>query len=292
LEKRDYVDLFPTVNLGYEISENQSITLGYNRRISRPRSRFVNPFPSRSSATNLFQGNPNINPSYSNAFDIGYLNQMGKVTLNSSVYYQRETDAFTFISEDTGTTTIVGGEEVPVIRRTPINLATNDRYGFEFNVSFRQSKKWNVNGNINLFQSVTKGDYNGVTYDADNFSWFARINNKYTLPGQIDWQTRLNYRGPSEDAQNKRKGMFSCDLAFSKDFFDGNASVALNVSDVFNTRKRIMDSTTSSFESHSEFQWRKRSVNLSLTYRFNQKKRDDRQRNGDQNGGGDMDFEG
>lgn len=292
LEKRDYVDLFPTVNLGYEISESQSITLGYNRRISRPRSRFVNPFPSRSSATNLFQGNPDINPSYSNAFDIGYLNQMGKVTLNSSVYYQRETDAFTFISEDTGTTTIIGGEEIPVIRRTPINLATNDRYGFEFNVSFRQSKKWNVNGNINLFKSITKGDYNGVTYDADNFSWFARINNKYTLPGQIDWQTRLNYRGPSEDAQNKRKGMFSCDLAFSKDFFGGDASVALNVSDVFNTRKRIMDSTTDTFDSHSEFQWRKRSVNLSLTYRFNQQKKDDRQRNGDQNGGGDMEFEG
>src|SRR5690606_9831296 len=67
-ERKNYTGLFPTVNLGYEISENQSITLGYNRRISRPRSRFINPFPSRSSATNLFQGNPDINPSYSNAF--------------------------------------------------------------------------------------------------------------------------------------------------------------------------------------------------------------------------------
>lgn len=290
LERKNYADLFPTVNLGYEISENQSITLGYNRRISRPRSRFINPFPSRSSASNLFQGNPDIDPSYSNAFDLGYLNQMGKLTLNSSVYYQRETDAFTFISEDTGTTTIIGGEEVPVIRRTPINLATNDRYGFEFNVNYRPSKIWNINGNINLFQSITKGDYNGVNYDADNFSWSARLNNKYTLPGQIDWQTRLNYRGPSEDAQNKRKGMFSCDLAFSKDFFKGNASVALNVNDVFNTRKFMGESTTETFQSESEYQRRMRSVNLSLTYRFNQKKKDDRQRGGE--GGGDFDFEG
>src|SRR5690606_40032862 len=89
-ERKNYTGLFPTVNLGYEISENQSITLGYNRRISRPRSRFINPFPSRSSATNLFQGNPDINPSYSNAFDIGYLNRFGKLTLNSSLYYERQ----------------------------------------------------------------------------------------------------------------------------------------------------------------------------------------------------------
>ena len=293
LERKNYVNLFPTVNLGYEISENQSITLGYNRRISRPRSRFINPFPSRSSATNLFQGNPDLDPSYSDAFDLGYLNQMGKLTLNSSVYYQRETDVFTFITEDTGMTVIIGGEEVPVIRRTPINLATNNRYGFEFNVSYRPMKKWNINGNINLFQSVLRGDYNDVNYDAENFTWFARINNKFMLPGEIDWQTRLNYRGPREDAQNKTKGVFSCDLAFSKDFFKGNASVALNVSDVFNSRRRITESTTDTFESRSEFQWRKRSINLSFTYRFNQQnKRNDRNRGGREGGTDDFDFEG
>jgi len=31
--------------------------------------------------------------------------------------------------------------------------------------------------------------------------------NKYTLPAKIDWQTTLSYRGPSENAQNKYKGI-------------------------------------------------------------------------------------
>jgi len=291
-ERKTYLGLFPTVNLGYEFSDKQSLTFGYNRRISRPRSRFINPFPSRSSATNLFQGNPDINPSYSNKVDLGYLNRFGKIVLNSSIYYEHATDVFTFISEDTGTTAIVGGTEVPVIRRTPINLATNDRFGFEFTVTYRPTKKWNLNGNFNLFQSNTKGDYDGSNYDAENLSWFARINNKYTLPGKIDWQTRIFYMGPSEDAQNIRKGMFSTDLAFSKDFFGESASLAFNISDLFNSRKRQMESTTPSFFSDSEFQWRQRSFNLSFTYRFNQKKKQNGER-GNQNGGGmDMDFEG
>lgn len=281
LERKNYLSFFPTVNLGYEISENQSITLGYNRRIRRPRSRFINPFPSRSSITNVFQGNPDINPSFSNGIDLGYLNRFGKLTLNTSVYFQRATDVFNFISEDTGQTTILNGEEVPIIRRTPINLARNDRFGFEFTLTYNPSRKWRVNGNFNLFQSYNRGEFNGVNFDADNLSWFVRINNKVTLPGDIDWQTRLFYRGPNEDAQNIRKGLFSANLAFSKDLFKDKASIAFNVSDVFNSRKRQSESFTDTFRSEGEFQWRERSFNLSFTYRFNQKKK--RQGNGGQN---------
>nr|WP_321225827.1 TonB-dependent receptor [uncultured Psychroserpens sp.] len=292
LQRKNYTGLFPTVNFGYEISEKQSLTLGYNRRIRRPRSRYINPFPSRSSATNIFQGNPDLDPSYSNSFDFGYLNRFGKMTLNSSIYYQRATDVFTFVSLDTGETTIVGGTEVPIIRRSPINLATNDRYGFEFTLTYRPSKKWNLNGNLNLFKSVTEGIYEGTDFGADNFSWFARINNKYTLPGNIDWQTRLFYRGASEDAQSTQEGILSTDLAFSKDLWDSKASIALNVSDVFNSRKRQSTTTTDTFINESEFQWRQRSFNVTFTYRFNQQKKRQRDGRGNSAGGDDFDFEG
>ncbi len=293
--RKNYTNLFPTINLGYEISKKQSITLGYNRRLRRPRSRFINPFPSRSSATNLFQGNPDLDPSYSNAFDLGYLNKIGKLTLNSSIYYNRSTQIFTFISEDTGDTVLIGGNEtspgteVPVIRRTPINLTSSDRYGFEFTLTYNPSRKWRLNGNFNAFQNSVRGDNNGENLDAENFSWFARVNNKVTLPAKIDWQTSIFYRGPSENAQTKNDGIFSMTLAFSKDLFKEKASITFNISDVFNTRKRMSTSTTSTFISDSEFQWRERSFNLSFTYRFNQKKkreRPQRDSNGDEEFGG------
>ena len=72
--------------------------------------------------------------------------------------------------------------------------------------------------------------------------------------------------------------------------FKGDASIGFNISDVFNSRKRILESTTDSFDSYSEFQWRVRSFNLSFTYRFNQQKRNQRDRG--MNGGDDMDFDG
>ncbi|MDO5971194.1 outer membrane beta-barrel family protein [Flavivirga aquimarina] len=292
-DRKNYVEFFPTVNLAYEVSEDQSFILGYNRRISRPRSRYINPFPSRSSATNLFQGNPDIDPSFSNTVDLGYLNSLEKLTLNSSIYFSRSTDVFTFITEATGDFAIVNGTEVPVIRRTPINLATNDRLGFEFTLTYRPNKKWNLNGNFNLFDSKTRGSHNDVIYDADNLSWFVRLNNKYTLPGDIDWQTRLFYMGPTEDAQNLRKGMFSSNLAFSKDLFKSKASLAFSINDLFNSRKRIVESFTDSFNSYGEFQRRERSFNISYTHRFNQKKtRENEGRRGNNGGDEDFGFEG
>lgn len=271
--QKNYNDLFPTANLSYSISDGQNITLGYARRIRRPRSRMINPFPSRSSLTNIFQGNVDLAPSYSNTFDIGYFNRFGKLSLNSSVYYTHATDAFNMVSFDTGNKVIVNGREVPIIRLSPINLATDNRIGFETTLTYTPTRKWRINANINLYQSKTKGNYNGTSYDADNFSWFARISNKYTLPLNIDWQTRIMYMGASEDSQNKRDGMLFSNMAFSKDFLDDRASLTFNVSDIFGTHKRSMETHTPTYYNDTEFQWRGRTFNLSFTYRFNQKKK-------------------
>ncbi|WP_378173142.1 TonB-dependent receptor domain-containing protein [Aquimarina sp. SS2-1] len=290
-DKKIYTDLFPTINLGYKLTEKQTLTLGYNRRIQRPRSRFINPFPSRSSATNIFQGNSDLNPSYSNVFDFGYLNRMGKLTLNSSIYYNRSSQIFNFIAEDTGDTAVIGdGTLVPVIRRRPINLSNSDRFGFEFTLTYNPTKKWRINGNFNAFQNNITGDFNGQNFDAENFSWFARLNNKITLPAKIDWQTTAFYAGPSEDAQTKREGILSVNLAFSKDLFKEKASLTFNVSDLFNSRKRQSVSTTETFITDGEFQWRERIFTLSFTYRFNQKKK--RQRSRGNFNGGEEEFEG
>ncbi|WP_390886616.1 outer membrane beta-barrel family protein [Lacinutrix neustonica] len=231
-----------------------------------------------------------LDPSYSGQVDLGYVKRFGKFTFNTSAYYSQATDGFSFVSFDTGTTVNVNGQDLAVINRTPINLANEDRFGFEFTLGYRPTKKWNVNANFNFFENKTEGvTPNGLDLSNTNTSWFARVNNKYTLPGNIDWQTRLSYRGPSADAQNERDGIFSTDLAFSKDLFKDKASLALNVSDLFNSRKRTQTTTTPTFYSESEFQWRERSFNLSFTYRFNQKKKQERRGGYD---GGDDGFEG
>lgn len=285
---KNYTGLFPTANLTYELGDREDITLGYNRRINRPRSWYINPFPSRSSEANVFQGNPDLNPAYASAFDLGYLRRWKKLTLSTSIYYQHETDAFERVQEETGEQTSNG---IPIIRSLPINLSTNDRYGFELGLLYNPYKWLSLNGSFNYFQFKTEGFYNDVDYGAKSTSYFARFSSKVKLPAKIDWQTNAFYRGPRNNAQTETDGILSVDMAVSKDIIGDNATLALNVSDLLNTRKRNSFTYTDTFTSESEFQWRRRQVTLSFTYRFNQKKqrqRPERAGGGDDEGG----FEG
>lgn len=266
---KSYAGLFPTLNLTYQLNDREDVTLGYNRRINRPRGWYINPFPSRSSEANIFQGNPNLTPAYASAFDLGYLKRWEKVTLTTSVYYQHETDAFERVQEDTGEVTPNG---IPIIRTIPINLSTNDRIGFEAGLLYNPVKWLRLNGSFNLFRFQTEGVFNGVDYGAKNLSYFARGSAKVTLPSNIDWQTNMFYRGPSNTSQTESDGILSVDLALSKDVLNTNGTIGLSVRDLFNSRKRSSLTSTDTFISDSEFQYRQRSINLSFTYRFNQKK--------------------
>ena len=293
--KKTYGNLFPTVNLGWEIKDGESLTLGYNRRIRRPRGRFLNPFPSRSSESNIFSGNVDLNPVISDALDLGYIKRWGKVTLSTSIYYNRSNDNWEFIQQDTGEITDNGD---PVIRRFPINLSIQERAGYEFTLTYRPFKFWTINSDFNLFRVTTDGDYTDPntlvtqSFDFENTAFSLRLNQKITLPGKTDVQINMNYRGPNRNAQSVREGIFGMNLAASKDLFKEKASLNLNVSDVFNSRKRQQTTTVPGvFEQFSEFQWRVRQISLNFTYRFNQTKKRGRQGRGDDFEGGE-EFEG
>ncbi|WP_458626890.1 TonB-dependent receptor domain-containing protein [Winogradskyella sp. PC D3.3] len=291
---KNYLGLFPTVNLIYNLSSadsdvEESITLGYNRRINRPRGWYINPFPSRSSRTNIFQGNPNLDPAFSSTFDLGYLKRWEKFTLTSSIYYQHETDSFERVQENTGQQTTDG---IDIIRTIPINLSTNQRTGAELGLMYNPEKWLRLNSSINFFQFETDGEFNGVDYGAKNTSWFARFSSKVTLPLAIDWQTSAFYRGARQDAQSDTEGIFSLDLAFSKEILNKKATISVNVRDLLNSRKYKSVTTTDFYSRYSEFQWRQRQVNVSFIYRFNQRL-NSKDRSGQRgNGGDDMEFEG
>jgi len=289
----NYLGLFPTLNLTFELNERENVTLGYNRRINRPRGWFLNPFPDRSSRNNVFQGNPNLQPAFANAYDLGYLKRWDKLTLTSSLYFQRETESFEVVQEIIelqGQGSNTNGNTV--IRSIPVNLSSNERLGAEIGLLYNPAKWLRLNGSFNFFQFNTEGFFNNVDYSAKNTSYFARFSSKVSLPWSIDWQTNAFYRGAAQNAQSDTDGILSVDLALSKDLFDDKATISMNVSDLFNGRKRSQVTTNDLFTRDSEFQWRQRQVNLSFVYRFNQRK-NDRQNNrqpsmNDDDDGGDF----
>jgi len=292
---KKYDNFFPSAFLTYEISENSSISINYSKRITRPRDRFINPFASYTSNINLFQGNPDINPSFSDAYDMGYLKKWQKLTLNTSVYYNHTTGAFQIVRKERGD--FING--IPVIINTPFNLAVDNRVGFEFTLNYNLNKWWKLNSNFNFFNSKSVGDYSYTNtsnvlvvqnFDTNATSWFTRLSSKINLPYKIDWQTVATYNAPQNYGQGTLKGFAGMNVAFSKDVLKDMGTISFNISDVFNSRKRIQELQLPNVNSNSEMQWRQRQFTLSFTYRFNKKKTEKDSRQNKENG--DADFMG
>ena len=280
---KKYNNLFPSAFASYEITDQSNFTASYSKRLSRPRGRFMNPAVNYSSNINIFQGNPDLDPSLTDKYDIGYIKRWDKVTFNTSAYFEDTKDVFSFVRSPTGDD--VNG--IPVILSRPINLGKEQKFGFEFTLNYTPFKWWRLNSNFNLYNVKTIGensytDTNGdvITQDLNNQanSWFARISSKVTLPYKIDWQLTAMYNGEQKTAQGKNLGMFGMNTAFSKDVLKDKGTIAFNISDIFNSR--IMKSYTylDYQTSYSEMQFRKRQFNLSFTYRFN-KPKNEREKN-------------
>ena len=281
---KNYNNFFPSAFLTYEISKETSFSLSYSKRIQRPRGRLLNPFNNFSSNVNIFVGNPDLNPAFTDAIDFGYIKRWNNITFNTSLYANKTNDVFQYVRKESGD--FENG--VPIIIITPINLSTEYRAGFEFTLNYSPYKWWKLNGSFNYFYVETDGDYNFVNsnnvttnqnFDFKTTSWFTRLTSKVTLPNKIDWQTNMTYNGEQKNAQGSSLAVFGMNIAFSKDVLNDNGTINFNISDVFNSRKRIMESYIPGVvDSNGEMQWRVRQINLSFTYRFNVKKNEKEKR--------------
>ena len=294
---KKYNNFFPSAFFTYELSQESSASISYSRRIQRPRGRQLNPFNNLSSNTNIFIGNPDLNPAFTDAFDLGYIKRWPKLTFNTSLYVNKTNDVIQFVRRESGDFI----NDVPVIFSTFTNLGAEYRAGFEFTLNYSPYKWWKLNGNFNFFRNETQGNFtytdfndNIVVQNFDNIatSWFTRVTSKITLPYKIDWQTNATYNGPQNNAQGRSIGVLAANLAFSKDILKDKGSINFNISDVFNSRKRISETYIPGVvESYSEMQWRERQFNLSFTYRFNKTKneKEKKSKNSQQDDG---DFQG
>ena len=278
---QNYTKFFPTLNFSYKINDSKSIILGFSRRISRPRARLLNPFLSRSGITNFFQGNPNLTPSYSNTVDLGFLRKWDKLTLNSSIYFQKSTDVVTVFPFDTGQRVSIKSDDdpsqnivrsVPIIIKSPINLKENNRIGGELTLSYSPSRKSRFFINTNLFNSENIGNFQGVNLDRSNFSWSSKLNAKTTLPGQIDFQLQSTYFGPRNTSLVNFKPLLFVSGALSKDILKNRGTISIRARDIFNTAQREINTRSGTFNQFTTLRREIPSITASFTYRVRQKK--------------------
>ncbi len=271
-----YFNLFPSAHLTYELANEDNFQLSYSRRINRPGFRHLLPFQTFSDARNLWRGNPDLQPEYTDSYEFGYLKYFEKGSLFSSVYYRYRTGVIE---------RIVIADEEGFTRRMPVNLSVQHNTGMEFNLNYKFNQK--TNSGFNFYRSVTDGSFEEQNLDNEVFTWNNRTTFRAEVLPKLDGQFSLNYRAPQSTPQGRDKALYSIDLSLAKDVLKGNGTLVASVRDLLNSRKRRSITDTPTLYSESEFQWRARQFLLSFTYRINEKKKRPAREG---NFGGDDDF--
>lgn len=261
---RKYVNLFPSAHFTVDLPKENALQISYSRRVRRPFYNDLSPFMTFSDSRNYFSGNPDLNPEFSDVFEIGHIKYFETGTFSSSVYY-RDTDGkierIRTVNAETGRATTL-----------PQNLKSEKAYGMEFTSGYTPYKWWKLDFNFNFFHANIDGSNIVETYKATTYSWFTRLTSRFTLPKSFDVQIRGNYEAPQKTAQGERRALYYADLSMSKDIFKGRGTLNLNVLDVFNTRRMRSITYGDNFYTEGNFQFRRRQINLTLSYRIKQAK--------------------
>jgi outer membrane receptor protein involved in Fe transport len=260
---RNFLKLFPSGHINYELKGQNQVQLSYSRRIQRPRFWDLNPFFTFADNRNIMSGNPNLNPEFTDSYELGHVKYWEKGNLGTNIFWRHTTDVIQRITNFNadGTTLTM-----------PLNLATSDNAGIEFLFAYNATKWLRLDGNANIFRNVIKGNYEGQDLGADSYSWFGRIGSRITFWKNADLQTRLNYRAPVDIPLGQQKAQYIVDIAFSKDFWKNNATFTLAARDLFNSRRRNTELLTDTYYQRVDQQWRRAPIVATFSYRLNMKK--------------------
>lgn len=257
---RNYLNFFPSVFLSYNLSKESELQLNYSRRINRPRGRSLNPFENITDSTNISTGNPALNPEYSNAFELNFMQTWNNHILTSTLYH-RTTE---------GVIQSVSYLENGIIFQSPSNATNSTSSGFEIVAKDQFSRILSTTSTVNMYyETMDAFDYNNVHYNGTNgFSWTARLNGTLMLSKSLSGEISGYYNAPHLIAQGKNEGYYTVDLGLRQFLLNRKLQVSLNVRNLFDSFKFDNTITGSNFSQETSNKFFGRQIRLNVTWNF------------------------
>jgi outer membrane receptor protein involved in Fe transport len=254
---QDFTNLFPTLHSSYKVAEDFSLQAGYSKRIFRPRLWDLNPFFNIRNNFNVRVGNPDLQPEFTDSYELTSIYKIGKASLSSSLYHKYTTDMVERVS------TYVDGVTIT----TPENIGTNSAIGFETNGKYRANNWLTITGDFNLNYFDRVGTFESQVFDFSGNQWSSRLGSTIGLPADIDVELTGNYQSGYETVQGNVTGYAHLDLGVRKKIFKGKAIVNLGIRDLFESRISEQLVAQETFETYS-FAQRGRFITLGISYGF------------------------
>lgn len=254
---QNYTDLFPSAHASYKFTDRISLQAGYSKRIYRPRLWDLNPFFNIRNNFNIRQGNPDLLPEYTDSYELTSIFFIGKTAMNFGVFHRITNDVIERISlfENNVNTTI------------PENVGTSNATGIEFNTKYSPTSWLTLNADFNYSYLDRNGTFEDNVFDFTTDQWSSKINSKFKMPLEIDFEATGNYRSSFETVQGERADNWFVDLGIRKKLLKGKAVLSMSVRDLFASRNNEVSIAQADYEVYNYSQ-RGRFIAFGFSYGF------------------------
>jgi outer membrane receptor protein involved in Fe transport len=262
-----YAGLYPTLHLNYKTGPQGEVQLSYSRRIRRPESDDLNPFPEFTDPYNMEAGNPRLRPESIHSFELAYRMRQERFSFMPSVYYRYKTDGFTRVTLALTDSTFL---------RTMANVASDQSAGFEPVVTLSVGRVLQANLNANVFHEQIDAANLGYSGRRSVVSWSGTGNANVTPWPATMLEVSANYRSARLTPQGEARPSFVLNVGAKQRLYRDRIALTLTVSDLLRTQRQETELDVAGIRQRVTTRRDSRIAYVGLTYHYGrpEKKKD------------------
>lgn len=254
---KNYVNLFPTAYLSYELNKKNTFSINYGRRIDRPDYQDLNPFYYFLDQYTYEVGNTLLQPQFTDNIELSHTyNGFLTTTINYSKTNNAISDVLRQITSERKTF------------QTKDNIASKTNYGLAVSANFPVTKFFSTNVYANVVHDNYQGALNGDYLNVNSITFFSNVSNQFKF--KKGWSAELSgfYRSKGIEGQIVMDPMWRMDAGVQKQIIKNKGTLKLSIRDIFQSQNfsgyvKYQDIDVSIKNTRDS-----RAVSLTFSYRF------------------------
>ena len=214
----DFVKLYHSANLLYELKNNYRLKAAYSKRVERTTTFKMNPFPEREHSETLEQGNPELLPEFIDLVELGVIKDFGDNSVFATTYLQNVQNLVNRVNTIYNDT---------ILNRIYSNVGRGRSIGLEAGADLNPWSWWQLYAGGNLYNYDIDGTFAGESVSSNSWIYSLNVNSTFKLSPTLNVQWNLNYLSAKNTAQGEDSRFLSPNLTVQKSWLDGRLSATL-----------------------------------------------------------------
>jgi hypothetical protein len=228
--RNNYFQLFPTVYVQYKPSATYQVNLSYSRRIERPAYSSLNPFLSYQSQYFSNQGNPFLQPSFTDAVEWTNVFKHDLSVAPFFNYTRQFASEYPLQNLATRETTYTYG-----------NLGYSYNYGVTVVAPFHIGKHWKVDNDLTVYEQAFRSTYATEPQRTRLLVYNLSVTNSFTITPHLTAQLSGYYNSPTIQGFYRSVSYYALNAGVTLKLLDNKATFSLSLADLLYTERGAAD---------------------------------------------------